>query len=113
LIGGQRAGSSWPSFWYWSMRTARPPWFFTCFTVLGGRGSPVEMLISVIFTSQVTETVRSFVAPAWLWIVPEPTNAFLHAGASWLGLPTGAVACSNVHLGRAFGKALSPSAAMR
>ncbi len=67
------------------------------------------MLISVSLTSQPALAVGSTAAPNALAIEPVPSDAGLH-----LLLNFGAAsACANVQVGRAFGKYLMPSAAMK
>ena len=70
---------------------------------------PLLMLSSVSLTSQGALAVRSVEAPNAFAMVPWPTTAALHF-LLYAGLSS---ACENVQRGRAFGKYLIPSAAMK
>src|SRR5215213_10885889 len=85
-----------------SIRIAMPPRFLV--TPL-----PLLMLSSVSFTSQGALAVLSFEGPKALAIEPLPRMARLHF-LLYAGLWS---ACAKVQRGRAFGKYLIPSAAMK
>jgi hypothetical protein len=95
IDSGQAGGSV-------SIRIAIPPRFLVT-------PGPLLMLISVSFTSQPALAVGSDAAPNAFAIVPLPTIAALHL-LLYFGDSS---ACANVHVGRAFGKYLIPSDAMK